>query len=307
LDKEKILTNKICVPILALFSCLLWGSAFPCIKIGYKMLHINSKDVYKQITFAGFRFFIASLMVIVFATIFKRDEMKVAKNKWLSIFIIGIFQTTVQYIFFYVGLSNTTGVKGSIIASTTAFFTILIAHFIYKDDKITLNKGLGIIIGFLGIIILNIKGLSLEGNVNFFGEGFLIFSCISSAVASVMIKEASKKISPVILTGYQIFIGSIVLIIIGFSKGYQKLNFGIGSFMLLIYMAFISAAAFSIWAVITKYNKIGKISVYNFTIPIFGTVLSGIFLNEKIFTIFNVLALVMVTTGIIIVNMKKSN
>lgn len=72
--------------------------------------------------------------------------------------MLGIFQTTLQYIFFYIGLAYTTGIRSSIINGTGAFFSILLAHFIYKNDRLNVNKIVGCIVGFIGVIIVNLNG-----------------------------------------------------------------------------------------------------------------------------------------------------
>ena len=70
-------------------------------------------------------------------------------------------------------------------------------------------------------------------------------------------------------------------------------------------MASLSAIAFALWSQLLKYNKVGVISVFNFLIPVFGTILSAIILKENIFDIKILVALLLVCTGIYLV--YKSN
>lgn len=74
MKKEKILTNPWVVAVFAIISCALWGSAFPCIKMGYGLLHIGSEDVSTQILFAGVRFTLAGVLSIVFKCHRKKDS-----------------------------------------------------------------------------------------------------------------------------------------------------------------------------------------------------------------------------------------
>ncbi len=71
-------------------------------------------------------------------------------------------------------------------------------------------------------------------------------------------------------------------------------------------MALLSSAAFSLWNLLLKYNKVGPVSVYNFLTPIFGSILSAIFLGENIFEFKNMIALVLVCLGIWMVNKQKN-
>ena len=66
------------------------------------------------------------------------------KSQWKGIALLGLVQTTGQYIFFYLGLANTTGVKGSILYALATFFVVIFAHFLFPDDKMTLQKIVGL-------------------------------------------------------------------------------------------------------------------------------------------------------------------
>ena len=79
-------------------------------------------------------------------------------------------------------------------------------------------------------------------------------------------------------------------------------GFTVQSSALLLYMALLSTVAFSIWAELIKYNPVGRIAVYSFSIPVFGVVFSAIFLNEHVLSWQNLAALVLVSIGIIIVD-----
>ncbi len=103
------------------------------------------------------------------------------------------------------------------------------------------------------------------------------------------------------------FIGSLFLIIAG-SLGLEKgITFTIEGFGLLLYLGFISAAAFSMWTILLKYNGVGKISIYKFTIPIFGVLLSYIFLGgERLLGANVVLSIILVAVSIILINLDRS-
>ena len=74
--------------------------------------------------------------------------------------------------------------------------------------------------------------------------------------------------------------------------------------LLLIYMALLSTIAFTLWAEMIKYNPVGKVAIFGFSIPVFGVALSALFLKENIWTLQNLAALILVSVGILIVNLK---
>lgn len=304
MNREKIFTNKINIVIIATICTFLWGSAFPAVKIGYEIFNISSVDTYSKFIFAGYRFFLAGIIVLIIKLLRKENIFNINKKDIKEIGILGVMQTTFQYIFFYLGLSYTTGVRGSIINGTGTFFSIILAHYIYKNDKLNFNKILGCIIGFLGVIIANTGGLN-GSSFTLKGEGFIMIASFILSISSIYSKKISQDKDAYTVTGYQLLIGGFILTILGYLLGGRLTNFNLKSISLLLYMAFLSAIAFALWAQLLKYNKVSVISVFNFLIPIFGTILSGILLKENIFDIKILIALILVCAGIFLVYRKK--
>ncbi|WP_238918369.1 DMT family transporter [Clostridium sp. YIM B02555] len=304
MDKTKFYTNRRNIVLLAALCCLLWGSAYPAIKVGYELFNVN--DVGSKLVFAGYRFTLAGIFIILLEMIRRKRIISFTKKQFGQITLLGVTQTTLQYIFFYVGLSYTTGVRGSIINGTGTFISIILAHFIYKNDKLNFNKIAGCIIGFLGVIIVNLNGQSLGGSsFTFKGEGFVMIAAIIFAGSAIYGKRVTQNQEPAVVTGFQLFIGGIILTILGFTLGGSLEGFTIKSTVLLIYMALLSSVAFAVWTELLKYNKVGIISVFNFLVPIFGTLLSAIFLGENIFDIKILIALILVCYGIFLVYKVK--
>ncbi|WP_176546968.1 EamA family transporter, partial [Salmonella enterica] len=78
-----------------------------------------------------------------------------------------------QSLFFYIGLAFTSGVKGSIMNATGTFFSVLLAHFIYQNDRFSYNKTLGCILGFAGVMVVNVS-TGLDFRFNLPGEGSVV-------------------------------------------------------------------------------------------------------------------------------------
>ena len=140
---KKLLTKTPVVCGLAIICCLLWGSAFPCIKIGYQMFNIPSGAVGSQFLFAGIRFTLAGILTILFGSLLSKKILVPKKESLFSVFKLSMVQTVLQYVFFYIGLANTSGVKSSIINAANVFLSILFAVFIFKYEKMTVLKVLG--------------------------------------------------------------------------------------------------------------------------------------------------------------------
>ena len=110
-----------------LVCCALWGSAFPCIKIGYALFGIPAHDSASQLLFAGLRFTLAGMLVIVGMSVAQRRPLVPQTRDIKPICILSLFQTIGQYFFFYLGLSRASAMSSSIIEASANFLAILFA------------------------------------------------------------------------------------------------------------------------------------------------------------------------------------
>lgn len=306
---EALFTHPLFITLVALLCCALWGSATPFIKIGYSLL-LPEKDVPSTILFAGIRFFFAGVLTVVIFSIARKKFLYPKVENYGKVAIVSAFQTVLQYIFFYVGLANTSGVKGTILTGSSTFFAILVSSLIFKLEKLNAKKILACVLGLSGIVVINLTGLNLT--MNFLGDGFCIFSAISLAVSSTLIKIFSKDEDPVTISGYQFILGGAVMITIGLCFG-GEINLGSGKgIAVLVYLAFLSAIAYSLWGILLKYNPVSKVTIFSFTTPIFGVLLTSLLLTEdsNVGIINLIAALLLVCLGIFILNYqpkKKEN
>lgn len=300
-------SNRKVVFLLASFCCLLWGSAYPAIKNGYALFAIDPTDIPSKMVFAGYRFLFAGLLLLLMAVVTRRDGLKLNGRSLREYVTLGLTQTSIMYIFFYVGLAYTTGVKSSIMNATGTFFSVLLAHFIYQNDRLSSGKVLGCLIGFAGVMAVNFNRDLLDFNFTLLGEGFVVIAAFIQSAATIYGKKLSQKVDSVVLTGYQLAIGGAALVIGGYATGGELTGFTLKSSALLFYMVLLSSAAFALWTILLKYNRVGLVAVFNFLIPVFGAVLSAIFLGESILEWKNVLALVLVCGGIWLVTREPKS
>lgn len=306
--KQNTLTKTPVVCGLAVLCCILWGSATPSIKKGYELFAIAANDTAAQILFAGMRFILAGFLTILFGSLISRRVLVPKKGSAPSIIKLAMVQTVLQYVFFYIGHAHTTGVKAAIINGTNVFIAILFAVFLFKYEKMTIIKLIGCIAGFLGIVIINLTGSGFDMNISFAGEGAILVSATAYALSSGLIKKYSQNENPVVLSGYQFFAGGCIMCIGAFIAGGRVTAFSFSSTMLLIYLALISAVAYTVWGILLKYNSVAKVTVFGFTNPIFGVILSAIFLGEgkEAFGVSTIIALALVSFGIFIINKAKN-
>ena len=289
---------------MTLICCTLWGSAFPCVKTGYRLFSIASEDMAGQLLFAGVRFAMAGVLVILFGSIGAHTFLRPKKESLRMIAGLSLVQTVGQYFFFYIGLAHASGVSGSIIEAASSFFAILVAALIFRTETLNSRKIIGCLIGFAGVLLIQLPGSSLDLHMRLNGEGFVTISTLMYAFSSSMIKRFSAREDTVVLSGYQFFGGGLVLAAVGALMGGRLTGFTPASTALLLYMALISAVAYTLWSILLKYNPVSRIAIFGFINPVMGVLMSAFFLGEQnqAFSIYGLLALALVSAGIIVVN-----
>ena len=135
----------------------------------------------------------------------------------------------------------------------------------------------------------------------------MVIAAISSSIAGNLIKRYGQKEDPAILSGWQFLLGGAVMILIGLISGGHLHPISFSAWILLAYMAFISAGAYTLWSILLRYNDVSRISILGFMNPVLGVLLSAVFLKEgeEAFTLSTMLAIILVTLGIFISDSKK--
>jgi len=298
MDFRQIFSDRKVVFACATLCCFLWGSAYPAIKIGYELLSIERSDIASQIVFAGWRFVFAGIVLLLFARFTGLRLFDFTRRQAGEVAILGLWQTALQYVFFYVGVAHATGVKASIMNATGVFFSVLLAHFLYRNDRLTPLKALGCLIGFAGVMVVNFRPGAFDLDFSLLGEGFVVIAAFVLSAAVIYGKRLSQGMNAIVMTGWQLGIGGTALVAVGYVSGGQMGPVGPEAVALLAYMVLLSSVAFALWGILMKFNPVGLVATFQFLIPVAGVLLSGLFLGETIFEARNLVALVLVCAGI---------
>ena len=153
-----------------------WGSAFPFIKMGYRLFAIDAADTASILCFAGVRYMLGSALVLLASLVLEGRLPAVPRGKVLAeCCALGLWQTTAQYAFYYAAVALLTGAFGGILNSTQSFLGVILAHFLYRSDRMTPAKAAGCAIGFAGVLVATIGN---HGG----GSGWGIFCMMAATV-----------------------------------------------------------------------------------------------------------------------------
>lgn len=272
------LVKKIPSPVLAVFACLLWATAFAGVKSGLKYAD--------PLFFAGFRFFIAGLLLLPFCGSLPSIIREIGKY-WKMILIVALFQTVLLYSFFFLSMNMVEASTGAIVNGISPLIGALLAHFFLqsKGNQLTVRKLISFFIAVSGIVLITIgKGdlSTIGGRQEILGIFLMLFGSICGAVASIYIAKKRSPINPVLLNSAQISIGGLILLILSYiTEGFDRTIFTNPQpefFAALIYLSILSATAFSIWFYLLKDRAVPvtTLSIWKFIIPVGGAVFSWI-------------------------------
>ena len=308
-QKKNTLTKTGIVALLACVCCILWGSAIPVIKTGYRLMEVDAADTASQIVFAGVRFTLAGLLVLIFASI--REKKVLIPDRTILKYAVPVClaQTVGQYFFFYIGVAHTSGVKGGIITGLGNFIAILMSCLIVRNERMTGRKMAGCVLGFAGVVVINLMGKSLDMGFTLTGEGFILISQVAYGISTILINIYSEKVSPVVLSGTQFTMGGIVLTLIGVGMGGHLGNVTAVGVVSIFYLAMVSAVAYTLWSVLLAWNDVSKVAIFGFVNPLCSVILSALILGEvkQAFNTGSLAALLLVCAGIYIVNCRGTN
>lgn len=287
---------------LSLLVMALWGSLFPMIKIGYGAFNISSSSIPDILMFASVRFIISGIIVILIA-FFKKEEIASPKRKnILYIFIMGLFSIVLHYTFTYIGLSTTDSSKTALIKQLGALIYVCFAFLFFKNEKFSILKIVGAIIGFLGIVAINYSPNGISFST---GDVLIILASICTVVANVISKKSVEHNSPFWITGISQLTGGIILLITALIMGADMISFTLKSTAVFAYICTASITGYTLWYYVLKSNSLSKMFIIKFAEPLFACIFGAILLGENIFKIQYLLAFILISAGIILGNKSE--
>lgn len=280
-----------------------------------------------KMLFAGIRFCISGLIILAIAKAtrrsfgFKKNETnataeewkvktegKVAKGHstmgmWFYLLLFSLLNTTMHYMCFYIGLSHCFGARAAILNSMSVFTTVILACAFFKTDKMNVRKILGCVMGFAGVLSLNIGGGD-SGSFTLLGDGMIILNALCGASASLLTRGLGKRIDVFVGTGYSLALGGALLVIPGLLMQGQLPTITLWGIVILILLIGISTIGFSLYNKLLTCNPVGKVAIYNSLIPVVGAITSCLCLGETFYWKY-ILAGALATAGIYIINKGK--
>ena len=291
------------VSCFALTAAVVWGWAYPLIKMGFEEFAITPDMTGNKILFAGVRFTFSGLIILAFAKAKRRSFAMRRKTDWWFMLLFALLNTTLHYSTFYIGLSFSAGARAAILNSLSVFLLVIMACIFFKSDRFTIGKVLGCVLGFAGILALNMGGAE-SGHFTLLGDGMIIVNALCSAVASLLTRSLIKRVDVFVGTGYSLGLGGLLLLVPSLLAGATMPQVTWWGLVILLLLIGISALSFVLYNKLISCNPVGKVAIFNSLIPVVGAVTSCLCLGETFYWKY-VIAGALATAGIYIINKQK--
>ncbi len=281
--------------LLLVLLALIWASAFFNIKI--------ATYSFGPITIAFLRVFFGAIPVLLLCY-YKNIKIEAFSKDWHWFAMIGFINLVAPFFLIAYGIKSVQSNLAAILMSTTPLSSTVLGHFYTKNEKFNLIKTFGILIGFSGILFLFTDNLLIDEN-NFFSALLILLGSTCYVIGGVLTLKISKKKNENVTSSILIWAVIILIPIVSFIEQPWNTSPRLDSTISVIYLGLVSTGiAWLLRFKILVNNGLIFQSQVSYLIPIFGTILSYIFLKELI-TIKVLIALIAVIIGIYFVKKAK--
>ena len=274
--------------ILLTVLALIWASAFFNIKI--------ATYSFGPVTIALLRVFFGAIPVLMLC-FYKKIKVEAFSKDWYWFAIIGFINLVVPFFLISYGVKSVQSNLAAILMSTTPLSSTILGHYYTKNEKFNFTKTIGILIGFAGIVYLFSDNLLINES-NFFSAILILVGSTCYVIGGVLTLKIKEKKNENVTGSILIWAVIILIPLSFFIEKPWTYNPSIQSTISVIYLGLVSTGiAWLLRFKILVDNGLIFQSQVSYLIPIFGTILSYIFLKELI-TVKVLISLIAVVIGI---------
>ncbi len=211
-------------------------------------------------------------------------ELPAEKNFWKLAIILSVNTFGVPYALVYWGQQHIPTGLSSILFASYPFYVAVFSHFRLPNEPINLMKGLGVIVGFLGIYVVFGSEIKLQGELGYLGMAAILLSSLLQAFALVTVKKYGKDFHPISLNFIAMVLGGCLLLSVSLMlENYTRLDFNSKTIASLLYLSiFGSVVAFVSYFWLLKKVQVVLLSLTAFVTPIIAVILGAVVLEESL-------------------------
>ncbi len=276
----------------------LWAICFPLITLGLS-------DA-PHLTFAALRGFLAGGTLLLISGL-KGHPLPKTRKMWMMLFLIGLGATTLGFFgMFHASEFISPGIA-TVLANTQPLMAAVLAYFVL-DEHLNMHGKLGLFLGFLGVVLIAVPGISSGAGENYIlGISYIFMAALGITVSNVLIRRIAGQIDTLTSMGWQLVLGSIALLIIAFFTEDVTAITWSGAFIISLFGLALpgTALAYWLWSRVLENTELNHANAFSFLVPIFGLAI-GLFYDEQI-GMFAAAGIVTTVLGIVLVNQSRQD
>jgi len=255
---------------------LVWGSSFLWIKVAVQEIG--------PVTLVALRLLIGSIGLLAVGLIWRPSFPRESKV-WLALLLIGITNTVIPFVLISWGEVYIDSGVAAIVNGTVPLFTILIAHVFLHDDRITMVRGFGLLMGFVGVVVLMGRNLGLEGfQKDVLGQVAVVIASISYAASAVFTRRNLRRVSPIVqaLVSVVVADGIVWMMVPVFESPFRGPDLPV-TWVALVWLGLLgSCLAYLLYFYLIQNVGATRASMVTYLMPVVGVALGVIFLKEHL-------------------------
>ena len=258
------------------FLAILWGTTWLVVRVGLEDL--------PPFTFAGLRFLLAAVVLIGIALV-RGIPFPKSSGDWFLMTGTGLSAIGVTYAFQFWGMQHVDSGVAAVLFSAVPLITLVIAHLVLPDERLSLSKVGGVLLGIAGVALIFRDQLDSAGPFAGWAIlGFLI-GAVALAHSQVAIRAGGVRLDPVWLAGIQTAVGGTVLMVIGGSTE-QPLSTAVWSFRAFLALGYLSlmgtVLGFTLLYWLLRRMQVTKVNSMMLVHPVVAMMLGAVVLGERL-------------------------
>ncbi len=275
----------------------IWGASYMFIKIGVAEI--------PPFSFVEGRLLIASLALIAVIR-WRGETIPQSRREWLPLMAMGVFNGVIPYTMITWGETHIPSGLAAILTAAMPLFTLLLAHWWTHDERLTWLKLLGVLVGFVGVVVIFVPELRQGIHVEFWGQCAVVIAAASYAVATLVARKYLKGVSHVMASTGQMASAALMMLplalVFDAPWNLRPSLPVLGSLLTLALLGTSFAYVLYYWLI--EHTGATRTSLVTYLIPIFGVFWGVMILSETI-ELEAIAGLILIIVGVVLVNRKR--
>ena len=252
----------------------IWSSSFMWIKIALREVPATTLVAFRVL----FGFIFCAAVIII-------QSIKLPRKfkDWIPLFVLGITNIAIPFFLISWGEQSVDSSVAAILDATVPLFTIVLAHILLHDDKMTMPKVLGLLIGFIGVVVLLSKDIGASSST-FLGQGAVIIASIFYAGSGIYVRKTTQDMPGILRSAGPLLSASVVMwfATFTFEQPVKIPSLGL-SWIALLFLGVVGSG-FAFLLCFQLIHEIGptRTSMVTYIFPLGGVILGVTFLHEQI-------------------------